>query len=219
MDNPHTDENILDSTMLAGESRVGFQISNRRYIWFVVSILFILSYYVVVGLRWSGNDNFIWNDGFDWVDAVYFLTHCMVSLVFISYFSYYNLRFLKWLTVLLLAVGMINEPLRFIPGAPEILVMVLSYTSTIMFLLWMVAVLRLKAPLYTGGYLLKWYSITWLCAFALSVMFTVVTVSHYVSLPFKPHLLPLAMPYFVLLRFAGVLRSRADVQEAGSMPS
>lgn len=187
-----------------------FSISNKRYFLLILSILYLLFNSMVHGLRWAMEKlSFLSTEGFDFMNAILILCVCMIYLVLIEYFSFYELRLLKWLSLTILILEFAHQIVRYLlPQLNDVGMNLINTSNLVIQVIWTILVLRQTKKEHTGSRMLKIYAWVSILAFCLCVLFFVVTIYFFPSKFYvNTFFLFLTMPYFVLLKFAGQIRA------------
>jgi hypothetical protein len=194
-----------------------FYINNRRYYLLTAASIYLIFHYLVIGLTWTRKTfDFVLSNDFNVLNVLLILALCIVYLTFISYFSFYNLRTLKGLSVSIIFLELFIQTVPYVLNFSDIAINSLTTVTLILAVIWLVLVLRLDTAKFQAVNSLKLYAKMWGLSLLLTVTFTVLMGWTDFPALFAPHYFFSLLPYFAILKFAGGLRNRTDIQTAST---
>lgn len=194
-----------------------FNISNRRYYWLTAASIYLIFHYLILSLNWTRKTfDFVLSEDFNFMNVLLILSTCIVFLTFISYFSFYALRTLKGLSITLIFLEIFTQTILSLLHLPDIAYNSITGLTIVLYVIWLVLVIRLDMTKFQAINSLKLYAKMHLLALLLTVIFTVLMSWTDFPALFAPHFFFLILPYFAMLRFAGGLRNSADTQTAST---
>src|SRR5690349_19778679 len=97
-----------------------FNISNRRYYILTAASIYLIFHYLILSLTWTRKTfDFVLSSDFNLMYVLLILSSCVVFLTFISYFSFYDLRLLKGLSVCIIFLELFTLTIPSLVGLPD----------------------------------------------------------------------------------------------------
>ncbi|MBL7901132.1 MAG: hypothetical protein JNK73_03985 [Bacteroidia bacterium] len=194
-----------------------FSISNGRYYMLTSASIYLIFHYLTLSLDWTRkNFEFILSNDFNFMNVLLILSSCVVFLTFISYFSFYDLRLLKGLSICIVFLELIYLTIPSLLGLPDIANDILAAATNVLYIIWVFLVLRLDRTKFPAAKSFKLFAKMWLLALILTATFTFLMGWTDFPALFAPHYFFLTLPYFALLKLAGRLRNRTELQPAST---